>query len=253
MRPLRWITLFALALLLGAATSVGLALALAWIRTPINSFGGRVVAVAKPAHPFTMGGATITSYWWTFDDRHRFGDRTLCFMSTFASSDFEKPLNVRPTVPAPIERFFNFEYLPNAADRGLDRYSVSVVHAYGWPLPCLWEGETVDGMNAGLTRWPWNGPSYGGIKVGNKPAMGHFLPTLPLWPGLAADAAVFGGAWMGLLLLPAPVRRALRRRRGRCVACKYDLRGLPADTPCPECGTARQIFPMKPLRAPARQ
>ena len=33
-----------------------------------------------------------------------------------------------------------------------------------------------------------------------------------------------------------PVRRVLRRRRGRCVKCAYDLTGL-NDPRCPECGT----------------
>ncbi len=50
-------------------------------------------------------------------------------------------------------------------------------------------------------------------------------------------------AWLwsaGALLLIAPARhipRALRRRATHlCPTCAYDLRGLPPEAPCPECG-----------------
>jgi len=60
----------------------------------------------------------------------------------------------------------------------------------------------------------------------------YHLVSTPLW----APAV--------LLLLPAlvafvrgPVRRSVRRRRGRCLSCGYPLIGLP-EPRCPECGTA---------------
>ena len=56
---------------------------------------------------------------------------------------------------------------------------------------------------------------------------------IPYWP----LAAVAGG--YASVLVARRVRGALRRRRGQCVACGYDLRGSPATSDrCPECGTA---------------
>ncbi len=85
------------------------------------------------------------------------------------------------------------------------------------------------------------------------------LPTRILWPGFLADSLVFGAGWLALLAGPGFairfVRRALRRRAGRCERCAYDLRGLPRDAPCPECGRptrpAALSDPQPPPRAPA--
>lgn len=57
--------------------------------------------------------------------------------------------------------------------------------------------------------------------------------TIPVWPGFAVNTAVYASlAWapLGAWRLG---RARLRRRRGACVACGYDVRGLQA---CPECG-----------------
>ena len=61
------------------------------------------------------------------------------------------------------------------------------------------------------------------------------LPFRPLWPGFALDSAFYGGLTFLVWTGPGFLRRRARRRRGRCIACGYDLRGLAA---CPECGDA---------------
>jgi len=54
---------------------------------------------------------------------------------------------------------------------------------------------------------------------------------IPYWP-LAAVAGAYAA-----VIVRRGVRRVLRRRRGHCVACGYDLRGLSATSDrCPECG-----------------
>jgi hypothetical protein len=68
-------------------------------------------------------------------------------------------------------------------------------------------------------------------------------PLAPAWPGLAADVAILGAAWFGVLLWLAgsglaAARGARRERRGRCPACGYDLRHDLAGG-CPECGWRR--------------
>jgi hypothetical protein len=59
------------------------------------------------------------------------------------------------------------------------------------------------------------------------------LPTNFIWPGFLVDTAFWGGAAFMVWSAPGFVRRGVRRRRGRCVRCGYELKGLAV---CPECG-----------------
>lgn len=64
------------------------------------------------------------------------------------------------------------------------------------------------------------------------------LPMRPLWFGLIVNVVLFSAAWLVLLLAPRAIREELRRRRGRCPRCGYDLQGeLVAG--CSECGWRR--------------
>jgi hypothetical protein len=58
--------------------------------------------------------------------------------------------------------------------------------------------------------------------------------TDPIWPGFLVDTAFWGGAAFVVWSVPGLVRRGVRRRRGRCVGCGYELNGLAV---CPECGS----------------
>jgi len=79
------------------------------------------------------------------------------------------------------------------------------------------------------------------------------LPVHPLWPGFLIDTFFYGGIWFGLLFGISAVRRGIRRRRGRCANCGYDLRGQKdhrrdasatsggiSGGGCPECGWGRE-------------
>ncbi len=67
---------------------------------------------------------------------------------------------------------------------------------------------------------------------------GHWpLPVGPLWPGFAVNTLFYAAIlW---LIIPGPfaLRRFIRRRRGLCPACGYDLRHGEHKA-CPECGLA---------------
>lgn len=70
---------------------------------------------------------------------------------------------------------------------------------------------------------------------GGRARRGVFLPYGPIWFGLLANSAIYGGAWWGLLLGLGKLEGWRRKRAGRCVKCLYDLREIQADA-CPECG-----------------
>ena len=68
------------------------------------------------------------------------------------------------------------------------------------------------------------------------------VPLRPLWPGFAINTAFYAAIlW---LVIPGPfaLRRHIRRKRGLCVACGYDLRGN-LSAGCPECGWRREATP----------
>lgn len=62
------------------------------------------------------------------------------------------------------------------------------------------------------------------------------VPTGPIWLGLAANTVVYALPILVLWAGPGLVRGAIRRRRGRCERCGYELAGLDR---CPECGDFR--------------
>ena len=69
-------------------------------------------------------------------------------------------------------------------------------------------------------------PGPGGVNV--KSIRGLSIAAAPMYPGLLA--AIVGAAAM------PGWKRSRRKRRGQCVKCGYDRRGLAAGAACPECG-----------------
>ncbi len=61
----------------------------------------------------------------------------------------------------------------------------------------------------------------------------HGLALTPLWWGVAGNTVVYASLLLAVFAAPGWVRRARRRREGKCVGCGYDVRGVER---CPECG-----------------
>jgi hypothetical protein len=125
------------------------------------------------------------------------------------------------------------------------------VVARGWPFPALYAvGELDDSMKErryGELSLPWPVSVKG---TGTSPRMDRpaALPYLPAWPGLLANATIYGAVWWAILFVPGALLRLNRRRHGRCASCGYDLRTLPAGT-CPECGMARTSTALLPAQS----
>jgi hypothetical protein len=72
----------------------------------------------------------------------------------------------------------------------------------------------------------------------------RILPLQPLWSGFVVNTLFYTAIVWLLIRGPFVLRRLIRRRRGRCPKCGYDLRGQPpgpAAAACPECGWGRVV------------
>lgn len=123
----------------------------------------------------------------------------------------------------------------------------------GWPFRSVWGASVLSFSSLEpsddvgvlrLTPISWLRPLN--LPIGAKGDIE--LPTRPFWLGLGADMAIHAGVW-SLPVLGIPfLRRRLRRRRGHCPACNYDLRGSVDGSPCPECGGVASLRePPKPV------
>ena len=94
--------------------------------------------------------------------------------------------------------------------------------SFGLPVPAVsWRAVIVSEGSTVTTIYAW-GRWQG-------------LPLRPTWPGFALDTAFYTAIAFILWTAPGVVRRCLRRARGHCPACGYDLKDSPSAT-CPECG-----------------
>ncbi len=77
----------------------------------------------------------------------------------------------------------------------------------------------------------------GGWRIRRQDVLRDTLPLMPIWPGFAINTVFYAtNVWLFILGRFA-LRRHIRRKRGLCVVCSYDLRH--ADhAACPECGVA---------------
>ncbi len=113
--------------------------------------------------------------------------------------------------------------------------------ASGWPLLCLrLDGPLFWFVNghaspysemSGRLELPWFEPPWRNV-----------VPYHPIWPGFAINTTLYASVLLLLALVPFTARRMIRRKRGHCIKCGYDLRGEP-DAGCPECGWRREDVP----------
>jgi hypothetical protein len=238
----RLLILAAISLAVGFATSVGVSWSLALWPEQTFTFTHGIEVNTAPV------GSRAYSDRLTFIDEYRPGFRRVTAGNTPLSrvvvdriADKLASVDHTPLDPWNIDvqrpqRPLWFVWLPRSADDGqiLDETSA---RAAGWPWLCLCSTRVRSGGNPAAHirgALPIVPPSSYRTRIRTDPDLGT-VPLLPIWSGLAADTGVFALPWLVILGVPS-LRRALRVRRGLCPHCGYDLRGLPAGSPCPECG-----------------
>ncbi len=142
-----------------------------------------------------------------------------------------------PPPPIPAERSLDVSGwgdLPLILQQSQPSIRSGLEHAAGWPVLALWfvEHGADDALTVGVTV-------KGGIPVSQDSWASKIraLPLLPIWHGLLIDSAFWGVIAFSTTSGVRSIRRAVRRRRGQCPTCRYDL-GAASGTVCPECGTS---------------
>ena len=114
----------------------------------------------------------------------------------------------------------------------------------GWPLRTLRCRNLVEIEMGGTISITINAnkanPIQGGIvltqfSIGNPAQSWRALPYQPVWSGIVINTIFYAATLWFLSIGPFEVRRMIRRKRGHCIKCGYDLRGAEHEV-CPECG-----------------
>ena len=150
-----------------------------------------------------------------------------------------------------VRRFIGRRIHWNPTTDQPERREVFFVDIYevGWPSRCLqWEswrefevnfpqGTTVN-RNEGhpVPSWWRSGITVSAQRFGFGSQSWKALPIHPIYFGFVVNTIVYAVLVWSVTLGPFTVRRAIRRKRGRCIKCGYDLRGTSGGGACPECG-----------------
>ena len=138
---------------------------------------------------------------------------------------------------------------------------------FGWPDRCLRCRSMIDNDFYGTNHWRQMSDADAFIfaeKTDSVWPEGPVLPLRPILPGFIINTVFYAVIWFGVFFGVAALRRFVRRKRGRCVKCGYDLRGqrsavsdqredgdpnsaltsdlrsLTSGIGCPECGWGRE-------------
>ncbi len=198
-----------------------------WALTRRDAFGAtRVVAMvrsSKPSPP-TMSFHELVPWW---------SDLPQVMARQVAEAKIEAMKHDHPTGFGPVQPTVLYE------------------DGRGWPLPvlrCLWDhGVRPIGpasgkvLNGGIQLDPWQPNVPGSTNIDHQRA----LPYWPIWPGFGINTIFYAALLWLLICGPFVLRRHIRRKRGLCVACGYDLRHADHEA-CPECGARREPIAGKP-------
>ncbi len=209
-------------LILGAVVNVGVAWGCAVLVNPFE---------VERYH--AVGESVASGMWWDVTVRSRYGVRR--WYSWHAIAQDSEAFRAGPFPGEALPDWSPFalketDYIPAQATP--HRWTAQ---ATGWPaLSFCWDSQDDVRWPAARFRLGIVTPLPWWLDDGN-PGQPRVIPFGPLWSGLVINTLTFATIlWLPFASFAA--RRLVRKRRGRCVRCGYDLCATPACDPCPECG-----------------
>jgi hypothetical protein len=215
----RQIGMLVCSLLIGAIANIAVAWGCAWLFfRSVN-----LASVGEPTLGFDFEHADRA--WHAVVQRH-FGSRL-----ARAGSDRDEVADLERLRPPP--------WWVRRVHRWMEDVGTVEHYEFGWPMRSMQYVAVYDGT--------WLFHDHRIIAGGWRPRASEraanyqaaALPLIPIWPGFAINTLLYGAALWLLLAGPGALRRIMRRRRGRCPKCNYDLRGV-SGVGCPECGRGRK-------------
>ena len=218
-------------LLLGAVVNVAVAWACAvWS----GSRGGSLIYPSFGSRAESLDLDWLSQNEWTWS--HRFyvmrtdpstaiGVQRVAFLEVYESSTFalEGPLAIRTRAGWPLPSVTGSKWFPSRIRSGSDQAPKRYIRAF--PIEVDLTSST-----PGLQR-----------------SVELAVPMFPIWPGFAIDTIFYAAILWLLTFGPFTARRIIRRRRGHCIKCGYDLRGSSGGEVCPECGVVRGCVQPAPV------
>jgi hypothetical protein len=244
----RWTLRILLCLILGAVTTVAVAWAIWWFAVPREAFIGRVDMQTFSWSPSPLiediEGDSLAS---------RPPPAELIRIAVADAERMERRFEPFPVAPV-IMTGTAAKWVILECPVYWGEWSSTVNFRTGWPSNSMtrrriWTGHDEATTAAYDLVLALSATHFDGEDV-PKSLRTEYFPTLPIMPGFLLDtlfyAAIWGGAFFGF----ASAKRAIRRRRGRCPRCGYDLRGHRHEgtearrheglaAGCPECGWNR--------------
>ena len=109
--------------------------------------------------------------------------------------------------------------------------------AHGWPFLALssWRAWNPERSSTVIED---DFVSVRGMSLERQSGGLRLIPFDPIWPGFAINTLLYAAILWLLTLGPFTARRIIRRKRGHCIKCGYNLRGHSGGEVCPECGVA---------------
>lgn len=126
----------------------------------------------------------------------------------------------------------------NAIDFAQAEHDTRIIDGRGWPMRSMWlEYE----MASDGVLWDASGALVG-IDLGWRHKSDWLpvaLPVRPIWNGFIANTILYGVLLWLVATGAVALRRVIRRTRGHCPHCGYNLRASLSEG-CPECGCGRK-------------
>ena len=239
----RFLRYVVVCLMLGVITTVAVAWGCAFWT---DVYDGSLTRVIQPSES--------DAYEWYFDVRRQPGSASInlwCILLVKVGSD-----EVAPAIPTTVPPGFPTWNQGWPHESQVSWYGSQLARAQearGWPWLAMWcehftyIEQTAEELRSNPTfmtyrTLPYRGFALKPIARPIRPAITRVLPLGIIWTGFAINtifyAAILAILW-ALWSSPFVVRRIIRRKRGLCIKCGYDLRGSSGGM-CPECGWRRE-------------